>query len=43
LNASNLTKTNDINLYRGKSSSGDNLSTEQYYGRTVDLGFRYSF
>ena len=43
LNASNLTKTNDINLYRGESSSGDNLSTEQYYGRTVDLGFRYSF
>ena len=43
LNASNLTNTNDINRYRGVSSSGDNLSTEQYYGRTIDLGFRYSF
>ena len=43
LNASNLTESNDINRYRGISSEGDNLTLEQYYGRTVDFGFRYKF
>jgi TonB-dependent receptor len=43
LNANNITGTNDVNRYRGVTSSGDNLSSEQHYGRTVDLGFRYSF
>ena len=43
LNINNLTSTNDVNRYRGKSIMGDNLSSEQYYGRTIDLGFRYSF
>ena len=43
LNVSNLTETNDVNRYRGETSNGDNLSTEQYYGKTIDLGFRYSF
>ena len=42
-NASNLTETNDINRFRGQTSDGDNLSTEQYYGRTLDFGFRYAF
>ena len=42
-NASNLTETNDVNRYRGETSDGDNLSTEQYYGRTLDFGFRYAF
>jgi TonB-dependent receptor len=43
LNASNLTETNDVNRYRGETLNGDNLSTEQYYGKTIDFGFRYSF
>jgi hypothetical protein len=43
LNASNLTETNDVNRYRGITLNGDNLSTEQYYGKTIDMGFRYSF
>ena len=43
LNVNNMTGTNDVNRYRGVTSSGDNLSSEQHYGRTVDLGFRYSF
>jgi len=43
LNASNLTETNDVNRYRGETLNGDNLSTEQYYGKTIDLGFRFSF
>ena len=43
LNVRNLTETNDVNRYRGETSNGDNLSTEQYYGKTIDLGFRYSF
>jgi hypothetical protein len=42
-NASNLTETNDVNRYRGETSDGDNLSTEQYYGKTLDFGFRYAF
>jgi hypothetical protein len=45
-NASNLTETNDVNRYRGITSEdagSENLATEQYYGRTIDLGFRYSF
>ena len=43
LNASNLTETSDISRYRGVSSGGDNFKLKQFYGRTVDLGFRYSF
>tara|TARA_Y100001934_G_C12382785_1_gene793527 strand:+ start:3508 stop:6447 length:2940 start_codon:yes stop_codon:yes gene_type:complete len=42
-NGSNLTKANDINRYRGETSSGDNLTSEQYYGMTIDAGFRYAF
>ena len=45
-NASNLTETNDLNRYRGITSEdagSENLASEQHYGRTVDLGFRYSF
>ena len=45
-NASNITETNDINRYRGFTSEevgSENLSTEQYYGKTIDLGFRYLF
>ena len=43
LNISNLTETTDLNRFRGKTSTGDNLSSEQYYGKTVDFGFRYAF
>ena len=43
LNISNLTETTDVNRFRGKTSTGDNLSSEQYYGKTVDFGFRYAF
>ena len=43
LNISNLTETTDVNRFRGETSSGDNLSSEQYYGKTVDFGFRYAF
>ena len=43
LNASNLTETSDISRYRGVSSGGDNFKLKQFYGRTLDLGFRYSF
>jgi hypothetical protein len=43
LNVSNLTETTDVNRFRGETSSGDNLSSEQYYGRTIDFGFRYGF
>ena len=43
LNASNLTETNDVNRYRGETSSNENLSSEQYYGKTIDFGFRYAF
>ena len=43
LNASNLTESNDISRYRGISSEGENLTLEQYYGKTIDFGFRYKF
>ena len=43
LNASNLTESNDVSRYRGISSKGDNLKLEQYYGKTIDFGFRYKF
>ena len=43
LNISNLTETSDISRFRGVTSSGDNLQLEQYYARTIDLGFRYNF
>ena len=42
-NASNLTESNDVSRYRGISSKGDNLKLEQYYGKTIDFGFRYKF
>ena len=45
-NMSNITETNDVNRYMGETSKvagGENLSTEQYYGKTIDLGFRYAF
>ena len=43
LNASNLTEAEDVSRYRGITSKGDNLKLEQYYGKTIDLGFRYKF
>ena len=43
LNASNLTEAADVSRYRGITSKGDNLKLEQYYGKTIDLGFRYKF
>ena len=43
LNINNLTETSDVSRFRGLTSSGDNLQLEQYYGRTMDLGFRYNF
>ena len=46
LSASNITETNDVNRFRGRTSidsGSENLSAEQYYGKTIDLGFRYSF
>ena len=43
LNASNLTEAVDVSRYRGVTSKGDNLKLEQYYGRTIDFGFRYAF
>ncbi len=43
LNINNLTETSDVSRFRGVTSSGDNLQLEQYYGRTIDLGFRYAF
>ena len=39
LNISNITEAIDKNRYR----SGDSLTSEQHYGKTIDLGFRYSF
>ena len=45
-NASNLTEATDINRYRGSTTIGGNdpsLTLEQHYGKTFDLGFRYSF
>ena len=38
LNVSNITEAVDRNIFRDKS-----LSMKQHYGRTVDLGLRYSF
>mgnify|MGYP001241197169 CR=1 FL=1 len=46
LNISNITETNDISRYRGNTSAetgNENLSTKQYYGKTIDLGFQFSF
>ena len=43
LNVSNVTEANDVNRYNGYNSFGNNLKSEQHYGRTIDLGFRYSF
>jgi TonB-dependent receptor len=43
LNVSNLTDAIDINRFRGKNSSGNDLKSEQHYGKTIDVGFRYSF
>ena len=43
LNVSNMTEANDVNRYNGYNSFGNNLKSEQHYGRTIDLGFRYSF
>ncbi len=43
LNVSNLSETNDVTRYRGISLKGDDLKLEQYYGKTIDFGFRYSF
>ena len=39
LNISNITEAIDKNRYR----SGNSLTSEQHYGKTIDLGFRYSF
>ena len=38
MNVNNITETVDINQYKYGS-----LSLEQHYGRTIDLGFKYSF
>ena len=38
LNVSNITEAVDKNIFRDR-----NLSLEQHYGKTIDLGFRYSF
>ena len=43
LNASNLTETSDNSRFRGITSDGDNFKLRQFYGKTFDLGFRYSF
>ena len=43
LNVSNLTDEIDVNRFRGKNSSGNDLKSEQHYGKTIDVGFRYSF
>ena len=46
LNISNLTEANDVNRYMGsttEATGSQNLASEQYYGKTYDLGFRYSF
>ena len=34
LNVNNITESIDVNRYRGYSSYGDNLKSEQHYGRT---------
>ena len=38
LNVSNITEAVDRNIFKDKS-----LSLKQHYGKTIDLGFRYSF
>jgi outer membrane receptor protein involved in Fe transport len=38
MNVNNITETVDINRYKYGS-----LNLEQHYGRTADLGFKYSF
>ena len=38
LNVSNITEAVDRNVFRDR-----NLSLKQHYGKTIDLGFRYSF
>tara|TARA_B100001250_G_scaffold142803_1_gene122219 strand:- start:15454 stop:15774 length:321 start_codon:yes stop_codon:yes gene_type:complete len=45
-NANNLTEATDVDRFRGSTSldsSIGSLAAEQYYGKTFDLGFRYSF
>ena len=39
LNMNNITEAVDVNRFRGNND----LSLEQHYGKTIDLGFRYSF
>ena len=39
LNISNMTNAKDVTLVRG----GNFPASEQHYGKTIDLGFRYSF
>ena len=39
LNMSNITEAIDVNRFRGNND----LSLEQHYGKTIDLGFRYLF
>ena len=45
-NANNLTDAKDINQLRGsinKYNRHPSITLEQFYGKTYDLGFRYSF
>ncbi len=45
-NANNLTDATDVDRFRGSTSteySISSLASEQHYGKTFDLGFRYSF
>ena len=45
-NANNLTEATDVDRFRGSTSLNNSigsLAAEQYYGKTFDLGFRYSF
>jgi hypothetical protein len=45
-NANNLTEATDVDRFRGSTSldsSIGSLAAEQHYGKTFDLGFRYSF
>ena len=45
-NANNLTEATDLDRFRGSTSneySISSIASEQHYGRTFDLGFRYSF
>jgi TonB-dependent receptor len=46
LNVSNITDTSDRNRNYGSTSQesgSENIASEQYYGETIDLGFKYSF